>query len=442
MTEQLLNLSPEQLEIFERIKNKQNIFMTGPGGSGKTFLIQQIYNWYTTNEPKNIQVCALTGCAALLLQCNAKTIHSWAGIGIANGDVLNVINNVAHNKFKRKKWLTIDILIIDEVSMLSSKLLTILDGIGKKVRKNNLPFGGIQLLFSGDFYQLPPVGNYSEPETMQFCFESPSWNTLFDKQIELKQIFRQTEQTYSSVLNQIREGRLSSSGYKLLMSRRISCNDDTIKPTKILPRRNDANRINEMEMRSLVNDERKYTMEIVKTSPDETRRIHLNQEQIKNDLENLKNSLIAESELTLKVGAQVMCIVNMDTDGTNPIVNGSRGVVIDFTEAGMPIVKFKCGFTKAISYHIWELEGELEEKKGYGIKQLPLILAWAITIHKSQGSTLELAEIDIGNGIFECGQSYVALSRVKSIDGLYLTSFNPTKIKISRKVQEYYQSIR
>jgi ATP-dependent DNA helicase PIF1 len=435
-------LSPEQIEIFERIKNRENVFMTGPGGSGKTFLIREIYNWYTQRDIKNIQVCALTGCAAVLLQCNAKTIHSWAGIGLANGDVMNVINNVSYNKFKRKKWLNTDILIIDEVSMLSSKLLSILDGIAKKVRKNNLPFGGIQLLFSGDFYQLPPVGNSSDPETMQFCFESPIWNTLFHKQISLKQIFRQTDQTYSSVLNQIREGRLNKSGYELLMSRCVHCDDDTIRPTKILPRRNDVNRINEMEMSSLKNEERKYTMEIVKTLPDETITISVNPEQIKSDLENLKNNLMAEKELTLKVGAQVMCIVNMDTEGTNPIVNGSRGVVIDFTEAGIPIVKFKCGLTRPINYHIWELECELEIKKGYGIKQIPLILAWAITIHKSQGSTLELAEIDIGNGIFECGQSYVALSRVKDINGLYLRSFNPSKIRISKKVQDYYKTIK
>lgn len=441
MSEQTTNLSPEQIEIFERIKNKENVFMTGPGGSGKTFLIREIYNWYTQREIKNIQVCALTGCAAVLLQCNAKTIHSWAGIGIANGDALNLINNVAFNKFKRKRWLNVDILVIDEVSMLSNKLLTILDGIAKKVRKNSLPFGGIQILFSGDFYQLPPVGNAGEPETSEFCFESPIWDTLFHKQISLKQIFRQTDQSYASILNQIREGRLNKSSYERLMSRCIPCEDDTILPTKILPRRHDVNRINEREMKSLDNQERKFEMQVVKTFSEDTK-ICINPEQIRTDLENLKNNLMAEKELTLKVGAQVMCIVNMDTEGTNPVVNGSRGVVIDFTEAGIPIVKFKCGLVKTINYHIWELEGEMEMKKGYGIKQIPLILAWAITIHKSQGSTLELAEIDIGNGIFECGQSYVALSRVKDIDGLYLRSFNPSKIKISKKVQEFYKTLK
>ena len=439
------NLSHAQREVFESIQLGQNVFMTGPGGSGKTFLIQEIYNWYNQRDSKKIQVCALTGCAAVLLKCNAKTLHSWAGIGLANGDINDTIHKVVHNKWKRKNWLSIDILIIDEVSMLSNKLLSILDGIGKKIRKSMLPFGGIQILFSGDFYQLPPVGTASEPETTQFCFENPIWNTLFHRQIQLTQIFRQTDQSYSEVLNQIREGTLNKKAYNLLMSRCIPCEDDTIKPTKILPRRNDVNRINETEMKLLSEtdheSERVFEMEIVKTVPDD-KRIHIPKEQLLNELEILQNNIIAEKKLVLKKGAHVMSIINVDMEGSMPIVNGSRGVVVDFTETGMPVVKFKSGITKPISHYVWELEDNLELKKGYGIKQIPLILAWAITIHKSQGSTLELAEIDIGNGIFECGQSYVALSRVKDINGLYLTSFNPAKIKINKKVHEFYKSLK
>lgn len=430
--------SKEQEEVFECIKRGDNIFMTGPGGSGKTFLIQELYKWYTQTECKKIQVCALTGCAAVLLNCNAKTLHSWAGIGLANGDSMEIINKVSYNKFKRKNWMNINILIIDEVSMLSNKLLNILDGVAKKIRKNNLPFGGIQVLFSGDFYQLPPIGNSDDIESKQFCFESPIWKSIFHKEIQLKQIFRQTEETYSNILNQIREGKLNKKGYNLLMSRCIPCTDGSIKPTKILPRRNDANKINENEMKRLNDEERKYKMEQIQTLPDEERHI-IPHEQLINELETLQNNLIAEKELILKIGAQVMCIVNITTDGLNPIVNGSRGIIINFTEGKnpLPIVKFKCGLVKPVNYYVWELD----DNKGYGIKQIPLILAWALTIHKSQGSTLELAEIDIGNGIFECGQSYVALSRVKNIEGLYLTSFNPAKIKINRKVQEYYKSL-
>lgn len=439
------SLSNSQQEVFESIQLGENVFMTGPGGSGKTFLIQQIYNWYNTKEYKRIQVCALTGCAAVLLKCNAKTLHSWAGIGLANGDINDIIHKVVYNKWKRKNWLNVDILVIDEVSMLSNKLLSILDGIAKKIRKSMLPFGGIQVLFSGDFYQLPPVGNVIEPETTQFCFENPIWNTLFHRQIQLNQIFRQTDQSYSNVLNQIREGTLNKKAYNLLMSRCIPCEDDSIKPTKILPRRNDVNRINETEMKLLTENgdesEKIFEMEIIKTVPDD-KCISIPKEQLSIELENLQNNIIAEKKLILKKGAQVMSIVNVDMEGIMPIVNGSRGVVVDFTENGLPIVKFKSGITKPISHYVWELEDNFDLKKGYGIKQIPLILAWAITIHKSQGSTLELAEIDIGNGIFECGQSYVALSRVKDINGLYLTSFNPSKIKINKKVYEFYKTLK
>jgi ATP-dependent DNA helicase PIF1 len=324
--------------------------------------------------------------------------------------------------------------------MLSNKLLTLLDGIAKRIKKNNLPFGGIQVLFSGDFYQLPPIGDKREPETIQFCFENPIWNTLFHKQIQLKQIFRQTDPVYSDILNQIRKGTLNKKAYNILMSRCIPCEDDSIKPTKILPRRNDVNKINENEMKLLKESEFIFDMEIIKTVTDDKRSI-LPKEQLLNEIETLQNNVMTEKKLILKKGAQVMCIVNIETEGINPIVNGSRGVITEFNETGLPVVKFKNGITKPIGHHVWELENEIDLKKGYGIKQIPLILAWAITIHKSQGSTLELAEIDIGNGIFECGQSYVALSRVKNIEGLYLTSFNPTKIRINKKVYEFYKKI-
>ena len=156
-------------------------------------------------------------------------------------------------------------------------------------------------------------------------------------------------------------------------------------------------------------------------------------ELIDYELESLKSSVMTDQNIKLKIGSQVMCVINLDTESDNPIINGSCGIVIGFNNE-FPIVKFQNKQTRTIDYHVWESE----HIKGIGIKQIPLILAWAITIHKAQGATLELAEIDIGSGIFECGQSYVALSRVKDINGLYLTAFNPQKIKVSKKVKDYY----
>jgi ATP-dependent DNA helicase PIF1 len=163
-----MELSDEQNEAYNKYIEGKNIFITGPGGSGKSELIRKIYQ-DAKEKGKNINVCALTGCAAVLLQCKAKTIHSWAGLGLGSGTIEANIKKVIDKEFKKKNWKETQILIIDEVSMLSLKLFEMLDRIGRKVRKcESKPFGGIQIIFSGDFYQLPPVGNKDEPETMQF----------------------------------------------------------------------------------------------------------------------------------------------------------------------------------------------------------------------------------------------------------------------------------
>ena len=433
-------LSEEQQEIFECFKNGENLFITGPAGSGKTFLIRTLYEWCNENN-KSIQVCALTGCAAVLLQTKAKTIHSWAGIGLANGETINIIQNVANNIYKKKNWTNTNILIIDEISMMSSKILTILDGIAKKVRKNNRPFGGMQIIFSGDFYQLPPISCKNDTEQMQFCFENPIWDDLFDKEYHLSQIFRQSNKIYTNILNQIREGHLSKQAYTTLQSRLLPCPEQLLKPTKLLPRRAQVNIINTNEMNSLNTEQKIYTMTIATTEDFTITERQLGilhkipQQQINWEIEYLKNSIMCDQEIILKIGAQVMCIINIDTESDNPIVNGSCGIIIGFDLNEYPIVQFKNNFIRTMTLHIWESE----QIKGIGIKQIPLILSWAISIHHAQGTTLDIAEIDIGNGIFECGQSYVALSRVKELEGLYLTGFNPQKIKVHPKVKEYYQ---
>ena len=164
-----MELSKEQQFAFDKYLQGKNVFITGPGGSGKSALIRKIYI-HSYNINKSIRVTALTGCAAILLNCKATTLHSWAGIGLGIGSQDSIIQKIKRNKFAYAIWKATDILVVDEVSMLSRKLFDLLNAIGKSLRKNNKPFGGIQLLFSGDFYQLPPVGDKDEPETMQFCF--------------------------------------------------------------------------------------------------------------------------------------------------------------------------------------------------------------------------------------------------------------------------------
>jgi len=439
-----MNLSEEQQIAFDKYIQRENIFITGPGGTGKSTLIKQLY-LDAKRKNLNIQICALTGCAAVLIGCKAKTIHSWAGIGLGNGTIGMHVKRVALNKYKAKSWKSVDILVIDEVSMMSQKIFEMLDVIGKATRQNGRPFGGIQVIFLGDFYQLPPVGNKEEPETMRYCFESPLWKETFEKEniVKLAKIFRQTDEVYTKILNQIREGRLKKSSNELLMSlvgRQIE-EGSLIQPTKLFPIRSRVDAINERKMAELDVPEYEFKLKYLKTIPavgkDNIPLPKMTPEQIDVELLNIHNSILCNDVVKLKVGAQVMCVVNIEMPTGGMICNGSQGIVTKFTEQGLPVVKYRNGHEMTMNYHVWESENI----PGIGISQIPLILAWAITIHKSQGATMDAAEIDVGSGVFECGQTYVALSRVKNLDGLYLTSFDASKILINKKVREFYDSL-
>jgi ATP-dependent DNA helicase PIF1 len=439
----MMNYSEEQINAFTAYTQGTNVFITGPGGTGKTALIKYIQK-DAVRKGFKIQVCALTGCAAVLLECKAKTLHSWASIGLGTASFDQLITKIMKNRYAKDNWKNTDILVVDEVSMMSQKLFELLDAIGKTIRKNSKPFGGIQLIFSGDFYQLPPVGDKDEPETTKFCFESLLWCQTFSKEnhIQLTKIFRQSDPVYQKILNQIREGKLKRSSNEMLLhnvGRQIAM-DNEVRPTKLFPTRNKVEQVNTKEMNGLKTDEieykLKYHSDLEMTATEIVKRRQFTREQIQTELLYLKANLRCDEVVKLKVGAQVMCIVNIELDNGQTLCNGSQGVITRLSEQGLPVVRFG-SFETVMGYHVWPSENI----PGIGVSQLPLILAWALTIHKSQGATLDIAEIDAGSGIFECGQTYVALSRVKSLEGLYLTSFDASKIKVSRKVQEFYNSI-
>lgn len=440
-----MELSQEQQLAFDKYVQGNNIFITGPGGTGKSALIKMIYN-HSIKHFKDIQVTALTGCAAVLLNCKAKTLHSWAGIGLGNGTIEQLVAKIKKNKFAKTLWKCTDILVVDEVSMLSLKLFNVLNEIGKVIRGNQRPFGGIQLIFSGDFFQLPPVGDYLEPDTQRFCFESDDWNAVFNRncQIQLIKIFRQTDETYSTILNQIREGKIRRKSNDLLLQyvgRSLNTNL-VAEPTKLFPTRNKVENINNIKMSALVGEIKEFSIKYIKdleiTKSERMTRCEFSEKDIQIELDFLANNLICDKELKLKIGSQVMCIVNIQSDIGLEVCNGSQGIVTGFCEiTKCPRVKFNNGIERIMIRNIWSSD----KIPGIGVSQVPLILAWALTIHKSQGATMDAAEIDVGSGIFECGQTYVALSRVKSLDGLYLTSFDATRIRINKKVKEFYESL-
>ena len=435
-------LTKKQQLILTKFSNGENLFITGPGGCGKSFIINEMISIAKEYKKKYV-VTATTGCAAVLLGNNAKTINSWGGIGLANKDADIVVHQVTTNKKKSKPWKTVDILIIDEVSMLSKKIFEILDAIGKEVRNNSKPFGGIQVVFSGDFYQLPPVGD-NDPDSKAFCFESHMWiETFKENQICLKKIFRQEgDDVFKKILHQIRKGLITKNSHDVLMSCVNKSNTSDIMPVKLYPRKNVVDAINNQYNNNLTGKHYEYGVRIFETHIDNDNDKNVTRTEIKDSNRRDRflqtNSLKQIEPLTLKKGSQVMCIVNLDMESDKQICNGSCGTVIDFSTNKNPIVKFHNG--RILEMTTYSRKIEYEEKE-YEFEMTPLILSWAMTIHKSQGASLDIAEIDIGSDIFECGQTYVALSRVRSLDGLYLTSFDVNKIKIKVKVKNFYENI-
>lgn len=434
-----MNLSPCQEKAFQSFTLGKNIFLTGPGGTGKSHLIK----WFKTTAESNhkkIQICAMTGCAAVLLQCKAKTVHSWGGLGMASENIDSIVNRVSKHKYKRLNWESIDILVIDEVSMLSKKLFDVVDAIARTVRKKNVPFGGIQIVLSGDFYQLPPVGQENDPDSIAFCFESQRWNECIDEIHILHTIFRQTDDEYKKILNQIRIGKITKSTISKLNERVITSPDHI---TTLYPTRSKSEQINLLEYNKLTSKEEYcYTIKIHDDPllKDEQKKIRqsIHPSYIVNETNSLCNSLLVDKEVKLKQGTHVMCVVNLDQENECPIINGSQGIVVGFKGTlPFPIVKFNNGLVRCINPHAWMCENV----PGISVSQIPLIYAWAITIHKAQGITLESAKIDVGSRIFECGQTYVALSRVKTLSGLFLTEFDYKQIKVNRKVNLFYNSL-
>lgn len=428
-----MELSTKQKQVYNLVLSNHNVFLTGPGGTGKTALIKVIYDSLKTK--KNIQLTAMTGVAAIQLHESAKTIHSWAGIGLGDQSVSKYVTKIRSSKALSDKWKKIEILVLDEVSMLSDELFDKLEEIARIVRNCDKSFGGIQIVMSGDFYQLPPVKNNS-----RFCFESDKFDKLFENKIILNSIFRQKDPRLVKILQNIRLGKITKTNIETLKTRLIS-NDSSISPVILMPKKSSVDEINNRNLSMIKEDSvifNRSVLEDLEMSKEEENYVKLlSVSEYSQELEFLEKSTMVNEKIELKVGAQVMSIVNVEENDKLIISNGTQGIVKKFVN-GLPYVEFENGISRVVGMYTWKCHA----LPCCGICQIPLVLSWALTIHKSQGCTLSHCRMNIGNDIFEAGQTYVALSRVKSLDGIYLDSFNPNKIKVNVKVKQFYESIK
>ena len=425
----------EQREAIDAALVGQSIFLTGPGGTGKSFLLKVLYDEFNKTG-KKMAVTAMTGCAALLLGPHAKTLHSWAGIGLGRDPADVIISAISKNGKKKKNWRDSDCLVIDEVSMLTPDILQLLDTVGRSVRKNrDILFGGLQIIFVGDFYQLPPVGDVAK-----FAFQSDIWKATVKKTVCLTKIHRQSDPVFQKILLEARQGELTDESCEILMTRKgLKLKGLQIRPTLLFTRNADVNAINTKELMKLESDKKVYK---VSTASERDHAEYCGKkdfEKLQNDkpddsdyrIQKLDKDASYVTELHLKVGAQVMYLKNNSSDDF-ALVNGSRGVVTALRDDGV-MVQFISGLY-FVKHHIWQSDDYVFRK------QIPLRLAYALTIHKAQGASLDSAMVDIGPATFEYGQAYVALSRVRSLEALYVYDLDKRAFKVHSAVKEFYNS--
>lgn len=401
----------QQNEALDLLKLGKNVFLTGAAGTGKTYLLNQ-YIRYLKNHQVSVAITASTGIAATHIQ--GTTIHSWSGIGIKEDLSEHDFDQLEKNKRVKSNYKKTKVLIIDEVSMLHYYQLDMLDCIARKLRKNEQPFGGLQVIVCGDFFQLPPVSSGFSKAQSYFAFDAKAWKEGEFHICYLEEQFRQKNDPLLDVLNDIRSGTAGEQTKVPLRTRYKKEPEGMTKATKLYSKNINVDAINEQELANLTGEIKTFQMR---------------SEGFSALADSLKNSCLAPCVLQLKIGAEVMFVKN---DPFFRYVNGTRGVVVGFDKyASWPYVKTYQDKTILVSPEDWNYEEQGLIRAT--ITQIPLRLGWAITIHKSQGMTLDTAEMDLGDA-FEPGMGYVALSRVRSLNGLKLMNLNEMALKVSPKV--------
>ncbi|KAJ5946786.1 ATP-dependent DNA helicase PIF1 [Penicillium verhagenii] len=470
-------LSEEQKGVLEAVVERgKSIFFTGSAGTGKSVLMREIIKQLRLKykrEPDRVAVTASTGLAA----CNIEgvTLHSFAGIGLGKEAVPELVKKIKKNQKARNRWLRTKVLVVDEVSMVDGDLFDKLEEIARRIRNNGRPFGGIQLVVTGDFFQLPPVPERGQDA--KFSFAAATWNTTIQHTILLTHVFRQRDPEFAAMLNELRLGNISpatESAFRKL-ARPLGFHDE-LDATELFPTRQEVDNANSARMARLSGDMQTFNAVDSGTIQNEAQR------------EKMLSNCMAPITIRLKKGAQVMLIKNLEDN----LVNGSIGRVVAFMDEAnfdyyktnedefhpdkdsnlddadesaararkklkplnnkegpavitrkWPLVCFT--LPDGTERHLlcqpeaWKIElpnGEVQAQR----LQVPLILAWALSIHKAQGQTLQRVKVDLGR-VFEKGQAYVALSRATSQEGLQVTRFEPRKVMVHPKVTEFYKEL-
>lgn len=405
----------KQAQALSVMMEGNSVFLTGPPGSGKTFVLNN-YVRQAVKSGRVVAVTASTGIAATHI--GGTTIHSWSGLGIREQLDDRDLKQLAKNDRLIKRYNGTDVLVIDEVSMLHGRRLDMINEVCKLLRKDDSPFGGLQVILVGDLFQLPPVSR--QTNDLDFAHLSTAWAELNPKICYLSEQHRLRADGLLDLLESMRLNQLEER-HKVLLKERLEAQpSDEHEITRLYAHNVDIDRLNQAKLDALDDEAQVFEMQT-----------HGGAVKV----EQLSRSVLAPEVLELKVGAEVMFVANNSSAG---FVNGTRGQVARF-EDGDPVVELHSGRSITVEPHSWKLEED--GKVRAEVMQLPLRLAWAITIHKSQGMSLDAAEIDLSRS-FTPGMGYVALSRVRSSDGLYLSGINGMALRLNPQIYDLDKNLR
>ncbi len=404
-----------QGEALTILKTGANVFLTGEPGSGKTHTINAFVAWLRASgvEPS---VCAATGIAAT--HVGGMTLHSWSGIGIAESLSEADIDRIASKEHIARRIQKAKVLIIEEISMLAATTFEMADAICREVRRLDQPFGGLTVVLVGDFFQLPPIARGRE---VTFAYESPVWRDLNLITCYLTEQYRQDDTAFLDVLSAIRSGEVEIVHHEELLRRKVSPNELPAAAPKLFSHNADVDRINAEELAKL---------------PGAVQKFRMSSKGKDSLVDGLKRGCLSPEILELKEGAAVMFTKNSPQ---GKFVNGTLGTVVGFDTDGSPIVETKEGLRIGTEPMEWQLEEQGKVKAS--ISQLPLRLAYAMTVHKSQGMSMDAAIIDLSKA-FEYGQGYVALSRVRRLSGVYLLGLNQRALEVHPEILEKDKDFR